>query len=106
MAPLRKKFKVIWDKEAISDLEDICTYIAQDSHAGATKVRRTLIKLAGTLKSFPERHTIEPNLKDEGNYHFVTRWHFKIIYKVTAKEVIIIAIFHTSRDAKNIKDLV
>ena len=31
---------------------------------------------------------------------------WQYIYKVTAKEVIIIAIFHTSRDAKNIKDLV
>ena len=105
MAPIRRRFKVVWDKDAVSDLEDICQFIEKDSPAAAKKVKQTLIKLAGTLKYFPERHSFEPSLRDEGNYHFISRWHFKIIYKVAEKEVIIIAIFHTSRDVKNLKDL-
>ncbi|HZM85819.1 MAG TPA: type II toxin-antitoxin system RelE/ParE family toxin [Blastocatellia bacterium] len=46
-------FKVIWSDGAISDLEDICSYIAQDDPEAALRVARGIVGHTDLLASFP-----------------------------------------------------
>ena len=94
---VKKKLPVKWDKEALEDLKDIYSYIKKESPQGAEAVRKEFIRLAGTLNSLPEKFPKEPLLEDEGNFRFIPKWDYKLIYEVTSKEIIIAAIFHTSQ---------
>jgi toxin ParE1/3/4 len=100
----KKKIPVRWDKEALEDLRDIYSYIKKESSQGAETVKKEFIRLARTLSTLPEKFPKEPLLEDEGNFRFIPKWDYKLIYEVTSKEIIIAAIFHTSQHpAKLIK---
>jgi plasmid stabilization system protein ParE len=45
-------FKVIWSDSAISDLKEICDYIARDKPNAAEKVGRGILEHVKLLESF------------------------------------------------------
>jgi plasmid stabilization system protein ParE len=99
-------YKVIWDHEAKYSLKEIIEYVRKFSPKSADKVKLALIELVGSLKEFPEKYSKETFLNSKtGNYRSVTKWHFKIVYRVGENEVRILKITHTSRDPKVIEDL-
>lgn len=101
---VKKKLPVRWDLEAIEDLKTIYKYIKKESPDNAEKVKKELIKLAGALTTFPDKHPKEPILENEdGDFRFIAKWSYKIIYEITNKEVIIALIFHVSQDPAKIK---
>ena len=101
---VKKKLPVRWDIEAIEDLKAIYKYIKKKSPDNAEKVKKELIKLAGTLTTFPDKYPKEPILEHEdGDFRFIAKWSYKIIYEITNKEVIIALIFHTSQEPVKIK---
>jgi plasmid stabilization system protein ParE len=101
-----KRYRVIISNQAKQSLRHIVQYISQDSPSAANYVRRVLIELIKTLDQSPEKHGREPLLAErKGNYRSVTKWHYKIIYSVTAKDVIVLDIIHTSRNSKVIRNV-
>ena len=101
-----KKYKVIWDTFAKASLKSIVEYIKEDSPSAAQKVKSELLKLAKSLNDKPNRFSKEPYLADrEGNYRSVSKWSYKIIYKVTETQVYILDIFHTRKDPSEIEEL-
>jgi plasmid stabilization system protein ParE len=46
-------FKIIWSDPAVADLEDICSYIAQDDPEAALRVARGIVAHTDTLATFP-----------------------------------------------------
>jgi toxin ParE1/3/4 len=100
---VKKKFPVRWDKEALEDLKDIYSYIKNESPQGAETVKKEFIRLAGNLGTLPEKFPKEPLLEDEGNFRFIPKWDYKLIYEVTSKEIIIAAIFHVSQHPSKVK---
>jgi plasmid stabilization system protein ParE len=83
---------------AKESLDDIYKYISQDSEQNARKVKKALIKLAGSLNDFAEKYAREEFLEEEPeNYRSISKWSYKIIYEVTDKAIIIADIFHTSQ---------
>ncbi len=99
-----KKLKVIWNNEAKYALRNIFNYIKErDSAEAAKKVRDEIVTSAKNLNVFPEKFAEDPYLKDEpGNYRFKVIWSYKIIYEVTPESIIVLDIFHSSRDPGNI----
>ena len=72
----------------------------------AARIRKELIQLAKSLNELPERFSKEEFLLDKrGDYHSVARWHYKIVYKILANEVVILRFLHTSRDPDLIKKI-
>ena len=54
------------------------------------------MKLTASLKQMPERFSKEPYLENKGkDYRSVTKWSYKIIYRITENEVRILEIVHT-----------
>ncbi|MDA3880920.1 MAG: type II toxin-antitoxin system RelE/ParE family toxin [Prolixibacteraceae bacterium] len=92
-----KKLPIRWDRLAKENLDAIYDYIADDSVMAARMVKKELVKLAHSLKDFPEKFAAEENLADiPGNYRSVAKWSYKIIYEVCDDYIIIVDIFHTS----------
>lgn len=101
-----KKYEVIWDTEAKASLKSIVEYIREDSPSAAQKIKGTLLRIAASLKDKPNRFSKEPFLEDrEGNYRSVSKWYYKIIYKVTESEVHILDVFHTRKHPSEIEEL-
>ncbi len=99
-----KRLKVEWTPQARHSLKDVHDYIKLDSPVAARKVKKEITRLARSLGRFPERFPRDPYLEDEpGNNRFAPIWHYKIVYEVTEKVVIIHDIFHTSRDPHSLK---
>lgn len=104
---VKKHYKVIWDDEAKASLRSIYNYIRNRSSVEqARKVRDEIRELVKSLGFIPHKYVEDPFLKDEpGDNRFKVIWSYKIVYEVTKEEVIILDIFHTSRDPKNLKKL-
>ncbi len=88
-----------WDKKAKEGLDYIYQYIQIDSEEAAKRVKKELIRLAGSLADFPEKFPTEPLMENQpGNFRCVSKWSYKIIYEITDQEIIITYIMHTKRD--------
>ena len=104
---VRKKLKIIWDDEAKYALKSIYRYIKKrESGERAKIVRDEIVTSVKNINVFPEKFVEDPYLKDEiGNFRFKVIWSYKIIYEVTSKAVLILDIFHTSRNPSSIKSI-
>lgn len=102
---VKKKLDIIWDDEAKKSLRGIYNQIkSRESIEVAKKVRNEVITGTKSLCDFPEKFEEEQNLKNEpGNYRYKVIWSYKIIYEITNKAILILDVFHTSRDPSNIK---
>lgn len=99
----KRKLPIRWDRLAKESLDEIYKYISHDSPQNARKVKKELIKLAGSLNDFPDKYSLEEYLKEEPeNYRSVSKWSYKIIYEVTDEAIIIADIFQTSQHPSKI----
>ena len=102
---VKQRFPVIWEDEAKNSLRRIYNYIKnRESVIQAKKVRNAIKELAGSLGFLPRKFAKDPFLeKESGEFRFKAIWSSKIVYEITESEVIILDIFHTSRNPKEIK---
>jgi plasmid stabilization system protein ParE len=102
---VKKKVGIIWDDEAKKSFRSIYNYIKKrESTEVAKKVRNEIVTQTKSLNDFPEKFEIETSLKSEpGNYRYKVIWSYKIIYEITKEAILILDVFHTSRDPSNIK---
>jgi addiction module RelE/StbE family toxin len=90
--------KLIFDDRAISDLENIHHWIAQENPKAARAVVDRIVASVELLASFP--HMGRPG-RDEGTREWVVpRLPYIVIYEVSEKhdDVIVIAVFHGAQD--------
>ncbi|UXX80055.1 type II toxin-antitoxin system RelE/ParE family toxin [Reichenbachiella carrageenanivorans] len=101
---VKKKFKVVWNDDAKYALKNIYHYIKErESIERAKKVRNEIAASAKSLNVFPEKFVEDPYLKEEpGNFRFKVIWSYKIIYEVTSEAIMVLDIFHTSRNPDRI----
>lgn len=104
---VKKHYKVIWDDEAKASLRSIYNYIKKrESIEQARKVRDEIKDLAKSLGFIPHKYSEDPFLKDEpGDNRFKVIWSYKLVYEIAEDAVIILDVFHTSRDPQNLKNL-
>ncbi|MCX6222108.1 MAG: type II toxin-antitoxin system RelE/ParE family toxin [Bacteroidia bacterium] len=99
--------KIKWSFYAKRSLDLIVACIEADSPSNAKMVKRTLVSLVGSIIDFPEKFPTDPFIpKSKGNFRFVSRWNYKIVYEITPNEIIIIDIFHTAQSPEKIEDAV
>lgn len=90
--------KIIWNKKALTQLDDLYEYIRKDSLQNAEKVKDVIINKISSLAFNPEifppdRFKINNHTK---SYRAFTVYDFRISYYVTSVSVIIVRIRHTS----------
>jgi plasmid stabilization system protein ParE len=88
--------RVSWSPEALDDVESIAAYIAKDSPCYASAVVQKILDVAQNLGKFPNIGPIVPEIGEpEFRERFV--YSYRVIYRVTAPQVLIIAVVHGKR---------
>jgi plasmid stabilization system protein ParE len=104
---VKRNYKVIWEDSAKASLRNIYNYIKnRESEDQAKKVRDEIRDLAKSLGFMPHKFAEDPILKEEpGDIRFKVIWSYKLVYETTKEEVIILDVYHTSRDPQNLKQI-
>ena len=89
-------YQVIWSPEALDDVDEIADYIAKDSPQYAQSVVEQVIVRSRKLSSLALRGRIVPELGNT-DYRETFVYSYRLIYKVTDKQVAIIAVIHGAR---------
>ncbi len=98
--------KLRWSRLAQERLVDIGRYISQDSPQNARKVVKDIREAARSIPLHPESNPIVKQLPSADNlYRFVLCHRYKILYKIQPGYILILDIFHTSREPGNIAGL-
>ncbi len=104
MAQKIKKYKVLWTAQAIKDLSDIVSYIAEDKSLTAQNVYSLIQEKCKTLALFPEQGKISPELKELGltSYREIVVNVWRIMYVVRDKNIYVLTVFDSRRDLEKI----
>lgn len=97
--------KIKWDTKAVDSLKAIYDFYKNAaSIAVANKVKTKILKEIKGIVFFPEKLPQEPNLKElNGDFRFKLVWNCKVIFELKDQEILMLDIFHTSRNPKKIK---
>lgn len=90
-------WQVKWTQLAWTDLESIAEYIARDSKNYASAFVREVREASRSLRKFPERGRIVPELNDTSIRELLIG-SYRLIYKIENENVFIIAFVHGARD--------
>ena len=77
-------------------LDDVVSYIAQDSRPAAERLLIQALEAASSLDVFSERGRVVPEL-DQPNIRQLLVHRYRLIYEVTPDEVQILAFVHGAR---------
>ncbi len=99
-----EEYKVVWTKSAVSDLESIIEYIAENSPLTARALFRKLKKQIDTLSYSPQRGRHIPELQEQGIFLYrelmISPW--RVMYRVHKRIVYIMAIIDSRRNVEDI----
>ena len=89
--------RVIWSPSAIDDAESIAMYIARDSVDRAALFVTRLFEAADRISDYPQTGRVIPELGD-GNRREMFVGSYRLMYRVEAGDVWIVAVVHGARD--------
>jgi addiction module RelE/StbE family toxin len=95
-------YQVNWSPEAVEDIEETARYIEKDSPSYAQAVIEQIIAASRQLNQFPLRGRVVPELEDE-NFRELFIYSYRLIYRVTEKQILIIAVIHGKRHLENVE---
>jgi len=87
---------VVWAESAQTALDEVVTYIAQDSRDQAIKVLIRALEAAASLQALADRGRIVPELR-EPDLRELFVFRYRLMYRVTAERRIV-AFVHGARD--------
>ncbi len=90
--------RIVWDKEAILQMEEVYKYLKESSLQSANKVRKSIKEKTNDLSKNPEIYPLDRFIKDnDGSIRAFETYSYRITYKVKETEIIIARVRHTSR---------
>lgn len=97
-------FDVQWTESAVRDLEEIVTYIAQDSPMAARRVLQRLRSQAAQLEDFPMRGRLVPEFQDVGIrvWREVVVKPWRLLYRVAGNRVLVECVIDSRRDTESL----
>lgn len=93
--------KIRWSPRAVSQIEEICEYIAKDSEFYASLFAKRIMVIIRELPKFPRSGRIVPEYQDEKLREKIYQ-NYRIVYKLKEDMVEIVAIVHSARQFKEI----
>ena len=101
---MSSQYIISWASVAEADLNNIILYIAEESPANARKILNKRKEKASSLKQFPEKGRIVPELQDQGiNLYreiIVSPW--RIVYRVSGRKVYVLTVFDSRQNAEDV----
>jgi plasmid stabilization system protein ParE len=98
------RFSVEWTEAASRDLAEIIMFIARDSPSDAVKVYRRIRKRADTLRRFPGRGHVVPELASLDVVYFreLLVLPYRIVYRIDKSKVFVLAVLDGRRDLRQL----
>ena len=91
--------KVILEKEAISALKSICSYIEESSETRAKRVREIVMDSIGELSKNPFKYPPDKYYKkNEGSIRAYEIIRLRITYSVSETQITVLGIRHSKRN--------
>jgi plasmid stabilization system protein ParE len=99
-----QKYKVFIPSSVVLDIQEIVDYISEDNPSVALAILQKLEKKINTLKEFPERGRVVPELLDQNitEYHELIESPWRIIYKVVDSSVFLLTVIDSRRNVQDI----
>jgi len=99
-----EEYIVNFTKDAEMDLDEIVSYIANDSPQNALKILNKLQSKVNSLNRMPERGRYVPELLDKNirEYRELIENPWRIFYKIDRNEVYVLAIIDGRRNIQEI----
>ena len=101
---MKQRYDVAWSETAERDLIAIIDYLADDSPSRAYEVFKEVKKRASTLRTFPERGRVVPELQQQGitRYHELIIGPWRIIYRISQRKVYVLSLRDSRRSLEDI----
>lgn len=94
-----KKRSIHWDLEAKLYFKQVIQFIKQESPQGANTVKKAILENVAILKQHAEIYETDKfKIDNDGSYRAVTVYSYRITYKVTKTEILILRLRHTSQN--------
>jgi plasmid stabilization system protein ParE len=91
--------KILWDYEAANNFKAAISHIRTDSPQNANKVKKDILAKIKSLKDQPEKCPPDKLKYDnDGSYRYFVLHRYRISYAITANEIIITRVRHSSMD--------
>lgn len=87
--------KLTWTRRALRNLAAIRAYIAEDAPERAIRFTERLVDAAEPLQDFPEMGRLVP--EGSGSQREILYKPYRIIYRVEAEGILILAVVHGAR---------
>ena len=102
MTPTR--YRVAWTEGAVRDLEDITTWITQESPQAARRLLLRLRERAAALTSTPLRGREIPELSKHGvrGFRELVIRPYRLMYRVEGKRVFVLCVLDARRDLEDV----
>jgi toxin ParE1/3/4 len=101
---MRQVYDVTWSEIAERDLFAIVEYVADDSPQRAYELFKQLRKKALSLRTFPDRGRVVPELQQQGITQYreliVSPW--RIIYRISERQVYVLSVLDSRRSVEDI----
>jgi len=94
--------KIVWTDPAIADLENIRSYIAQDSSIYADALLLEFFNAVDHLEHFPKSGRTVPELDEKDTRELIVG-NYRIVYDIVNLEVRILGVLHGARLFQNPK---
>ncbi len=94
-------YLIRWSSLAVSHLENILSYIAEDSPRYSSYFAKRLISLIRHIPDFPRQGRKVPEYQNE-NLRELIYQNYRIVYRLKKGVVEIVAITHSTRLLKNV----
>jgi len=101
---MKKSYDVWWSETSENDLLSIIEYIARENSLQANKIFGEIKKRAESLRAFPNRGRIVPELLDQGItlYRELIIGPWRIIYRISENKVYVLSILDSRQNVEDI----
>ncbi len=92
-----RRRRVVWSQRARDAVDEAVAYIGQDAPDAARRLLEGIVGAARSLDTLSERGRIVPELA-EPTFRELLVSPYRLIYRVDAEQVTVIALVHEARD--------
>jgi toxin ParE1/3/4 len=101
---MKKSYDVRWSETSENDLLSIVEYIVRENPYKAYEIFEEIKKRASSLRTFPDRGRIVPELLDQGItlYRELIIAPWRIMYRASENKVYVLSILDSRRNVEDI----
>ena len=88
---------VVWSESALTALEEVAEYVAQDSREAAVRILERAMAVAASLGTLAGRGRMVPEI-DDSSLRELLVFRYRLMYRIEAERVVVVAFIHGARD--------